>query len=100
MIVLFQNINKLLITLIFGLTVISAQPKLSFHLGSGFYKPSLGYLDPDSNSVIPSLCSFGKNILITWGVKYQFYPNQRIGYTRSNYSNPGKIVDYDYFRTI
>ena len=73
MILLFQNINKLLITLIFALTVISAQPKLSFHLGSGFYKPSLGYLDPDSNSVIPSLSAFGKNILIDWGDKALCY---------------------------
>ena len=100
MILLFQNINKLLITLIFALTVISAQPKLSFHLGSGFYKPSLGYLDPDSNSVIPSLSAFGKNILIDWGVKYQFYPNARIGYSRSNSYHSGKIGDSDYFRTI
>ena len=49
-----------------------AQPKWTFHIGSGFYQPSLGYLDPDSNSVIPSLSAFGKNILIDWGVKYQF----------------------------
>ena len=61
-----------------------AQPKWTFHIGSGFYQPSLGYLDPDSNSVIPSLSAFGKNILIDWGMKYQFYPNARVGYSRSN----------------
>ena len=77
-----------------------AQPKWTFHIGSGFYQPSLGYLDPDSNSVIPSLSAFGKNILIDWGVKYQFYPNARVGYSRSNSYHTGKIGDSDYLRTI
>ena len=77
-----------------------AQPKWTFHIGSGFYQPSLGYLDPDSNSVIPSLSAFGKNILIDWGVKYQFYPNARVGYSRSNSYHIGKIGDSDYLRTI
>ena len=77
-----------------------AQPKWTFPIGSGFYQPSLGYLDPDSNSVIPSLSAFGKNILIDWGVKYQFYPNARVGYSRSNSYHIGKIGDSDYLRTI
>jgi hypothetical protein len=82
------------------LATIFAQPKLSFHLGTGFYNPSLGYLDPDSNNVIPSLGAFGKNILLDWGVKYQFYPNARIGYSRSNSYHSGKIGKSDYLRTI
>ena len=77
-----------------------AQPKLSFHLGGGFYNPSLGYLDPDSNKVIPQLSTFGRKILLDWGVKYQFYPNTRIGYSRSNSYHSGKIGDSDYLRTI
>ncbi|MDP6611632.1 MAG: hypothetical protein QF823_04930 [Candidatus Marinimicrobia bacterium] len=81
-------------------TTINAQPKLSFHLGGGFYSPSLGFLDPDSNSVIPSLSSFSKNILLDWGVKYQFYPNARIGYARSNSYHSGKMGDSDFLRTL
>lgn len=82
------------------LATIFAQPKLSFHLGTGFYNPSLGYLDPDTNNVIPSLGAFGKNILLDWGIKYQFYHNARIGYSRSNSYHSGKIGDSDYLRTI
>ena len=80
--------------------MISAQPKLSFHLGGGFYSPSLGYLDPDSNNVIPSLSTFGKKILVDWGIKYQFYPHLRLGYSRSNSYHTGKLGDSDYFRTL
>ena len=90
-----------LILWVFCLTVtVTAQPKWSFHLGGGFYSPTLGTLDPDSNSVIPSLSTFSKNMLIDWGVKYQFYPNARIGYARSNSYHTGKIGDSDYVRTI
>ena len=89
----------ILLNFLFLATII-AQPKISFHIGTGFYSPSLGYLDPDSNKVIPSLGAFGKNILLDWGVKYQFYPNTRIGYSRSNSYHSGKIGESDYLRTI
>jgi len=79
---------------------IVAQPKWSFHFGGGFYNPSLGFLDSDSNSVIPDMKTFNKNILIDWGVKYQFYPNTRIGYARSNSYHSGKVGDSDFLRTI
>ena len=77
-----------------------AQPKLSFHLGGGFYSPTLGMLDPDSNNVIPSLSAFSKNMLIDWGIKYQFYPNARIGYARSNSYHSGKVGDSGFLRII
>ena len=79
---------------------IKTQPKWSLHLGGGFYSPSLGYLDPDSNSVIPKLNFFKKNVLLDWGVKYQFFPNTRIGYARSNSYHTGNIGDSDFLRTI
>ena len=82
------------------LATIFAQPKISFHLGTGFYSPSLVKLDPDTNKVIPSLGAFGKNILLDWGIKYQFYPNTRIGYSRSNSYHSGKIGQSDYLRII
>ncbi|MDP6500829.1 MAG: hypothetical protein QF743_08990 [Candidatus Marinimicrobia bacterium] len=95
-----QTLSKLVFYAIMLWTTINAQPKLSFHLGGGFYSPSLGFLDPDSNSVIPSLSSFSKNILLDWGVKYQFYPNARIGYARSNSYHSGKMGDSDFLRTL
>ena len=92
--------SKLVICFLLVISFGMAQPKWSFHLGSGFYQPTLGSLDPDNNSVIPSMSAFGKNILIDWGVKYQFYPNARVGYSRSNSYHTGKIGDSDYLRTI
>ena len=95
-----KKYKKYIILNFIFLATIFAQPKLSFHLGTGFYNPSLGYLDPDTNNVIPSLGAFGKNILLDWGIKYQFYHNARIGYSRSNSYHSGKIGDSDYLRTI
>ena len=95
-----KKYKKYIILNFIFLATIFAQPKLSFHLGTGFYNPSLGYLDPDTNNVIPSLGAFGKNILLDWGIKYQFYYNARIGYSRSNSYHSGKIGDSDYLRTI
>ena len=91
-----QTRSKLVIFFLLITSFGMAQPKWSFHLGSGFYQPTLGSLDPDNNSVIPSMSAFGKNILIDWGVKYQFYPNARVGYSRSNSYHTGNIGDSDY----
>ena len=92
--------TKLILSMIIVFSTISAQPKLSFHLGGGYYSPSLGYLDTDSNKIIPSLNTFGKKILVDWGIKYQFYPNLRLGYSRSNSYHSGKLGDSDYLRTL
>jgi len=100
MIYRFQSLSKLIFCAGILCASIHAQPKWSFHLGGGFYSPSLGFLDPDSNSVIPSLSSFSKNILLDWGVKYQFYPNARVGYARSNSYHSGKVGDSGFLRTI
>jgi len=100
MIYRFQSLSKLIFCAGILCASIYAQPKWSFHLGGGFYSPSLGFLDPDSNSVIPSLSSFSKNILLDWGVKYQFYPNARVGYARSNSYHSGKVGDSGFLRTI
>ncbi len=96
----FQTTAKLILWATLFCTSMNAQPKWSFHLGGGFYSPSLGFLDPDSNSVIPSLSAFSKNILLDWGVKYQFYPNARVGYARSNSYHSGKLGDSDFLRNI
>ncbi|MBC8346683.1 MAG: hypothetical protein ISR82_04470, partial [Candidatus Marinimicrobia bacterium] len=96
----FQSLTQVLFWSVCLSVSLSAQPKWSFHIGGGFYSPTLGMLDPDSNNVIPSLSTFSKNMLIDWGVKYQFYPNTRIGYARSNSYHTGKVGDSDFLRTI
>ncbi|MBT3762339.1 MAG: hypothetical protein HOA15_05970 [Candidatus Marinimicrobia bacterium] len=89
------------ITLFVGvISCISAQPKLSFYLGGGFYNPGLVGLDPDSNDVIPSMNLFNRNILMDWGVKYQFYPNARIGYSQSHSFHTGTIGESNFSRSL
>ena len=95
-----QSLTPFIFWLILLSASLFAQPKLSFHLGGGFYSPRLGMLDPDSNNVIPSLSAFSKNMLIDWGFKYQFYPNARVGYARSNSYHSGKVGASGFLRTI
>ena len=54
-----------------------AQPKLSFDLGLGIYQPTLsGY---DENNTFPSKNTLNRNLLLNWGVYYEFFYNARIG---------------------
>ena len=77
-----------------------SQPKLNIQLGSGFYSPSLVGLDPDSNNVLPKASFLSKNLLLNWGVRYQIYPNMRVGYTQSHSLHSGKIGSSKYSRNI
>ena len=77
-----------------------SQPKLNIQLGSGFYSPSLVGLDPDSNNVLPKGSFLSKNLLLNWGVRYQIYPNMRVGYTQSHSLHSGKIGSSKYWRNI
>ena len=53
------------------------QPKLSFDLGLGIYQPTLsGY---DENNIFPSKNTLNRNLLLNWGVYYEFFYNARIG---------------------
>ena len=80
---------------------LSAPPKISFYLGTGFYNPGLSGIDPDSNSVIPKMNLFQRNLLLSWiNVKYMFYPNARIGYSQSRSFHTGTIGESNYNRTI
>ena len=81
-------------------SIVLSQPKFSIHFGGGYYNPSLGYLDPDSNSAVPSLGKLGKNVLIDFGVKYQFYPNTRLGYSQSTSFHSGKMENTEFLRLI
>ena len=77
-----------------------SQPKLNIQLGGGFYSPSLIGLDPDSNNVLPKASFLSKNLLLNWGIRYQIYPNMRVGYTQSHSLHSGKIGSSKYWRNI
>jgi len=83
-----------------SLSLLAGQPKWSLSVGSGYYRPVLIGLDKDSNDVLPNTGTFNKNILLNWGVQYQFYPNARLGLNNFYSFHSGKINDSDYSRLI
>ena len=81
---------------IFILTVmVFSQPKLNLVLGTGYYNPKIETTDP-----IPKIGFVGKNLLLNWGMRYQIYPNVRIGYSQSHSLHFGSIGSSNYRRNI
>ena len=72
-----------------------SQPKYNFLVGLGYYNPKI-----ETSSPIPNLGFVGKNLLLNWGVRYEIYPNVRIGYTQSHSLHLGSIGSSNYFRNL
>ena len=72
-----------------------SQPKYNFLVGLGYYNPKI-----ETSSPIPNLGFVGKNLLLNWGVRYEIYPNVRIGYTQSHSLHLGSIGSSNYLRNL
>ena len=72
-----------------------SQPKYNFLVGLGYYNPKI-----ETSSPIPDLGFVGKNLLLNWGVRYEIYPNVRIGYTQSHSLHLGSIGSSNYLRNL
>ena len=60
-----------------------------------YYNPKIETSDP-----IPKIGFIGKNLLLNWGMRYQIYPNVRIGYIQSHSLHFGEIGTSNYIRNI
>ena len=72
-----------------------SQPKYNFLVGLGYYNPKI-----ETSSPIPNLGFVGKNLLLNWGVRYEIYPDVRIGYTQSHSLHLGSIGSSNYLRNL
>lgn len=59
---------------------LAGQPKISVDLGMGFYEPTLSGFDENESVQFPTKGFFNRNLMINWGVYYEFFNNARIGY--------------------
>ena len=57
-----------------------SQPKLSLDLGLGFYQPTLTGFD-ESVVTFPSKSFTNRNLMLNWGIYYEFFNNARLGYS-------------------
>ena len=74
---------------------VSAQPKLSIDLGLGLYQPSLDGFD--DNTAFPAKAFLNRNLLLNYGVYYEFFSNARIGYNTFSSFDTGELV-FDGFK--
>jgi len=88
-------ISRFILSLYILTAIVFAQPKLNLILGTGYYNPKIETSDP-----IPKIGFVGKNLLLNWGMRYQIYPNVRIGYSQSHSLHFGSIGASNYRRNI
>ena len=91
-----QKYNLIIVfVLVFVNNVVNSQPKLSVDLGLGLYQPILeGF---DENDAFPSKNVFNRNLLLNYGIYYEFFSNARIGYNNLSSFETGqvKFVNFD-----
>tara|TARA_B100000214_G_C23816216_1_gene557455 strand:+ start:64 stop:783 length:720 start_codon:yes stop_codon:yes gene_type:complete len=69
-----------------------AQPKISIDLGFGYYEPTLSGFDDNESVQFPTKNIINRNLLLNWGVYYEFFHNARIGYNSFNSYDIGKSI--------
>ena len=73
-------------------SLLNAQPKLSVDFGMGFYEPSLTGFDDNESVQFPTKTIVNRNLLLNWGIYYEFFNNARIGYNSFTSFEIGKNV--------
>jgi hypothetical protein len=82
----------ILLIFLFGHGFLIAQPKLSVDFGVGFYEPTLTGFDQNENVQFPTKTVFNRNVMINWGIYYEFFNNARIWYNSFTSFEIGKNV--------
>ena len=68
------------------------QPKLSIDMGVGFYEPTLTGFDQNETVQFPPKSILNKNLMLNWGIYYEFFNNARIGYNSFTSYAIGKSI--------
>ena len=72
--------SQIYVLLIFFLSSVGfSQPKLSLDLGLGLYQPTLTGFD-ENDIAFPNSSFANRNLMLNWGIYYEFFNNARIGY--------------------
>ena len=86
---------KFILSMHILMAIVFSQPKLNFIVGMGYYNPKI-----ETSAPIPKIGFVGKNLLLNWGMRYQIYPNVRVGYAQSHSLHFGSIGSSNYRRNI
>ncbi len=70
--------------------VADGQPKWMINLGGGYYEPVLtGF---DNNAELPTTDFFSSNMLLGYGLAYEFFYNARVGFLNNYSLQSGKTI--------
>jgi len=72
--------------------IVHGQPKLSIDMGVGFYEPTLTGFDQNETVQFPPKSMLNKNLMLNWGIYYEFFNNARIGYNSFTSYAIGKSI--------
>ena len=72
--------------------IVHGQPKLSIDMGVGFYEPTLTGFDQNETVQFPPKSILNKNLMLNWGIYYEFFNNARIGYNSFTSYAIGKSI--------
>ena len=88
-----SQIHVLILSILLsGGSFVHAQPKLSIDLGIGFYEPTLAGFDKNETVQLPTKGILNRNLLLNWGIYYEFFNNARIGYNSFTSYEIGKDI--------
>ena len=88
-----SQIHVLILSILLsGESFVLAQPKLSIDLGIGFYEPTLSGFDENETVQFPTKGILNRNLLLNWGIYYEFFSNARIGYNSFTSYEIGKDI--------
>ena len=88
-----SQIHVLIISsILFMGEILVGQPKISVDLGIGFYEPTLSGFDDNQSVQFPTKGFFNRNMMINWGIYYEFFNNARIGYNSFTSYDIGKNI--------
>ena len=82
----------ILILLLGSVAHLKGQPKLSVDIGLGFYEPTLTGFDENDIIQFPTKSIINRNLLLNWGMYYEFFNNARIGYNSFTSYEIGKNI--------
>ena len=88
-----SQIHVLILSILLsGESFVLAQPKLSIDLGIGFYEPTLEGFDGNQTVQFPTKGILNRNLLLNWGIYYEFFSNARVGYNSFTSYEIGKSI--------
>ena len=83
--------KNILIWFLTAVSFVSSNPKVGLEIGLGLYGPKMSGFDDNVQVPFPTKNIFTRNLLLNWGLYYEFFSNARKGYYSNTSVEVGKL---------